>query len=206
MISAPGSPNIRIAKNMVTLPPGTMTIRSGIDLDAVAAGHVGRHRLAQRQDAVRRRVAVMAVAQRLDRGLDDVRRRLEVGLADAEVDDATALALQVVARASTSKAVSVPRRCRLSTSCSMAFPPMVRAGLCVWLSCREECPWPVCSQGLDGDWPNDPVDLRRSKAVARHQLPVGLRPEVRLQRMVHCIGQPGIRLSKTECAEGRRLL
>ena len=51
--------------------------------------------LAQRQDALRRRVAVMAVTQRLDGGFDDVGRRLEVGLADAEVDDVLALALQV---------------------------------------------------------------------------------------------------------------
>ena len=29
MISAPGSPNINMAKNMVTLPPGTMTTWAG---------------------------------------------------------------------------------------------------------------------------------------------------------------------------------
>ena len=29
MISTPGSPNMVIAKYMVTLPPGTMTMRSG---------------------------------------------------------------------------------------------------------------------------------------------------------------------------------
>ena len=95
MISAPGWPNIRIEKNMVGLPPGMMTMSSGLDLDAVAAVQVLRHRLAQRQDALRRRVAVVAVAQRLDGGLDDVLGRLEVGLADAEVDDVLALALQV---------------------------------------------------------------------------------------------------------------
>ena len=52
---------------------------------------VGGHRLAQRRNAVRRRVAVMAVAQRLDRGLDDEVRRAEIGLADAEADDVAAL-------------------------------------------------------------------------------------------------------------------
>ena len=72
MISAPGAPNIRMEKNMVGLPPGMMTIVVGIDLDVVAAVQVVGHRLAQRQDALRRRVAVMAVAQRLDGGLDDV--------------------------------------------------------------------------------------------------------------------------------------
>ena len=80
---------------MVGLPPGMMTIVSGCDLDAVAAGQVLRHRLAQRQDALGRRVAVVAVAQRLDGGFDDVAGRLEVGLADAEVDDRLALALEL---------------------------------------------------------------------------------------------------------------
>ena len=65
-------------------------------LHAVTALQVGGDRLAQGQDALRRRVAVVAVAQRLDGGLDDMRRRLEVGLADAEVDDVLALALERV--------------------------------------------------------------------------------------------------------------
>ena len=64
------------------------------DLEAAPQRHVGRHRLAQRQDAVGGRVAVVAVAQRLDRGLDDMRRGREVGLADAEIDDRAALLLQ----------------------------------------------------------------------------------------------------------------
>ena len=40
-------------------------------------------------------IAVLAVAQRLDRGLDDMRRRFEIGLADAEIDDVAPLALQL---------------------------------------------------------------------------------------------------------------
>ena len=52
---------------------------------------IGGDRLAQRQDADRRRVAVMAVAQRLDRRLDNEIRRAEIGLADAEIDDVAAL-------------------------------------------------------------------------------------------------------------------
>ena len=64
-------------------------------LHAVATLQVLGHQLAQGQDALGRRVAVMAVAQRLDGGLDDVLRRLEVGLADAEVDDGLALALEL---------------------------------------------------------------------------------------------------------------
>jgi hypothetical protein len=59
----------------------------GIDGDMAAQENVLGHRLAQRQNAVGRGIAVMAVAQRLDRRLDDMGRRQEVGLADAEVDD-----------------------------------------------------------------------------------------------------------------------
>ena len=54
-----------------------------------------RHRLAQGGDPGRVGVSVLAVAQRLDRGLDDMRRRFEIRLADAEVDDVAALALQL---------------------------------------------------------------------------------------------------------------
>jgi hypothetical protein len=59
------------------------------------AGEIFRHGFPQWQDALRRRVAVMTVAQRLDGCLDDVLRRLEVRLANAEVDDVLALALQL---------------------------------------------------------------------------------------------------------------
>ncbi len=51
---------------------------------------VGGDGLAQRQDAGRRRVAVMAVAQRLHRGFDDKIGRAEIRLADAEIDDVAA--------------------------------------------------------------------------------------------------------------------
>ena len=61
------------------------------DADRKALVQVGGDRLAQRQDADRRRVAVMTVAQRLDRCLDDKIRRAEIGLADAEIDDVAAL-------------------------------------------------------------------------------------------------------------------
>ena len=53
---------------------------------------VGGDPLAQRQDAGRRRIAVMAVAQRFHGRLDDMRRRGKVRLADAEVDDVMTLA------------------------------------------------------------------------------------------------------------------
>ena len=77
--------------NMVGLPPGKIITASGETLDLEALVQVGGDRLAQRQDADRRRVAVMAVAQRLDRRLDNEIRRAEIGLADAEIDDVAAL-------------------------------------------------------------------------------------------------------------------
>ena len=67
---------------------------AGIDLHAMALLEVGRHRLAQLGDAVGGRVAVMAVAQRLAGRFHDMLGRLEVGLADAEIDDVLALGLQ----------------------------------------------------------------------------------------------------------------
>ncbi len=66
---------------------------------------------------------MVAVAQRLDRGLDDMVRRAEVGLADAEIDDVAALAASSVARASTAKAFSSPMRSKAATVRSMDAPP-----------------------------------------------------------------------------------
>ena len=72
--------------------PAEDIIRRCFDLEA--AVKVGRHRLAQRRDSGRVGIAVLAVAQRLDGGLDDMGWRFEVGLADAEIDDVAPLALQ----------------------------------------------------------------------------------------------------------------
>ena len=76
---------------MVGLPPGRIMTFSGETSTPVVVSV--RRTTASRvaKQAVGRRVAVMAVAQRLDRRLDDVLRRLEVGLADAEIDDVLAL-------------------------------------------------------------------------------------------------------------------
>ncbi len=60
----------------------------------MALVQIGGDRLAQRENAGRRGIAVLAVMQRLDRGLDNMRRGFEIGLADAEVDDVAALRLQ----------------------------------------------------------------------------------------------------------------
>ena len=80
--------------NMVTLPPGTIMHQFGRDLDAEPAMQVLRYRLAQGRDAGRVGIAVLAVAQSLDRRLDDMGRRFEIRLADAEIDDVAALPLQ----------------------------------------------------------------------------------------------------------------
>ena len=61
----------------------------------MTAQQILRDRDPQGQDALRRGVAVVAVAQRLDRRLDDMLGRPEIGLADAEVDDVLALPLQL---------------------------------------------------------------------------------------------------------------
>ena len=52
--------------------------------------------LAQLEDAVGGGVAMVAVAQRLDRRLDHVVGRLEIRLADAQVDDVAALGLELL--------------------------------------------------------------------------------------------------------------
>ena len=77
--------------NMVGLPPGKIMTSSGETPTSKRLCEIGGDRLAQRQDADRRRIAMMAVAQRLDRRLDDEIRRAEIGLADAEIDDVAAL-------------------------------------------------------------------------------------------------------------------
>ena len=94
-MSAPFSPNIMIAMNIVTLPPGTIRTRSGDTSTLEPAVQILRHRLAQRRNPGRVGIAVLAVAQRLDGGLDDMGRRFEIGLADAEIDDVAPLALQL---------------------------------------------------------------------------------------------------------------
>ena len=93
-MSAPGSPNIRIAMYMVTLPPGAIRTLSGDTSVLKRRRDVGRDSFAQRRNSRRRGVSMMTVAKRLDRSLDDVRRRWKIRLADAEIDDVLSLRLQ----------------------------------------------------------------------------------------------------------------
>ena len=68
--------------------------RVGVDVNAAVRGKVVRGGLAQRGDARGGAVVRLAVPQRLGRGLDDMGRRVEIGLADLEVDDALAGGLE----------------------------------------------------------------------------------------------------------------
>jgi hypothetical protein len=68
---------------------------AGIDLDSEPLVEVGGDRPAQGGDAVGRRVAVVAVAQRLDARLDDMRRGLEIRLPDTEINDTAPAGLEL---------------------------------------------------------------------------------------------------------------
>ena len=68
----------------------------GRDVEPATAPHVGCCGGAQRVDACRRRIAMLAVADRGDRRVLDVRGRGEIGLADAERDDVTTLTHEIV--------------------------------------------------------------------------------------------------------------
>ncbi len=94
--------------NIVGLPPGRIITSSGDTSTVEALAEVGGHRLAQRRDADRRRVAVVAVAQRLDRCLDDEVGRAEIGLADAEIDDVAALRRERIGTRQHRKGVLLP--------------------------------------------------------------------------------------------------
>ena len=61
------------------------------DVDIEPFMQIGGDRLAQRQDADRRRVTVVAVAQRLHRRLDDEIGRAKIRLTNSEIDDVAAL-------------------------------------------------------------------------------------------------------------------
>ena len=63
----------------------------GIDLDPEAAAVIVRLRAAQAGNALRLRIAVrVGLLRDLDQFLDDVRRRRQIGVAHAEVDDVLA--------------------------------------------------------------------------------------------------------------------
>ena len=67
-----------------------------IDGNAMALFQIGGDRFTESRNTVGRRIAVMSVMQGLDRCFDDVVRGSEVGLANAEIDDAAAFGGQFV--------------------------------------------------------------------------------------------------------------
>ena len=79
---------------MIGLPPGVTTTLARAVRRAPRAVDVVGDRLAQIGLPGRRAVVRPAVAQGVDAGLDDVGGRVEVGLADLEVDDVAPLRLE----------------------------------------------------------------------------------------------------------------
>ena len=94
MTSSPSSISARIGKKMIGLPPGTTHTFSGptvmprVSLTCFAS--------TSRKSGISLRRPVMrpALIERLLGRLDDVLRRVEIGLADLQVNDAAALRLQ----------------------------------------------------------------------------------------------------------------
>ena len=74
------------------MPPGHDHDRVRVDLNSTTQREVFRDRFAQGQDAVGRRVSVMAVGERLLGRLDDVLWRAEIRLADSQIDHPAASA------------------------------------------------------------------------------------------------------------------
>ena len=81
-------------KNMMGLPPGTTTTSSGRDLDVAAGGDFIGNGLPQLGQARRRPVMRVAVMQGVAGRFDDVRRSVEIGLADFQVNNVSALLFQ----------------------------------------------------------------------------------------------------------------
>ena len=90
MTSSPGSTRAISAKDMTGLAPGVTTTCSGLDLDPPAPAEVGRDGLAEAGHARRGRVVRVPVSERRCAASTMFARRVEVGLAEVEVDDVAA--------------------------------------------------------------------------------------------------------------------
>ena len=88
----------------VGIPP----LREAVAADLGKRFKVDGYRFAQRRDADRRGIAVMAVAQRLDRGFNDEIGCAEIGLADAEIDDIAPLGGERVGARQHRKGILLP--------------------------------------------------------------------------------------------------
>jgi len=73
---------------MTGLPPGTTTTSSGRNRNAARPTDVARYSLAELRQSGRRPVVRPSLAEGADGGIHDVAGRIEVRLADFQVDDA----------------------------------------------------------------------------------------------------------------------
>ena len=118
MTSSPSSTSARIVKNMIGLPPGTTTTCSGPPVDR-RASRMTYSAITWRNSGrrLRRAVVRLALASASMPASTDVRRGVEVGFADLQVDHAAALRLerlgahQHLERAFGSKAAHAFRQC-----------------------------------------------------------------------------------------------
>ena len=83
-----------MVKKMMGLPPGTTTTSSERELHAARLGNIVGNGLAQVGQAGRRSVVRITQVQRVNGRFHDVLGRVEIGLADFEMDDVLALLLQ----------------------------------------------------------------------------------------------------------------
>ena len=81
-------------KNMIGLPPGTTTTSSGDTLVLRLAADFIRNCLTQFGQSRTRTVVCIAVVQGVHCRIDDVRRSIEIGLANFQVNDISALCFQ----------------------------------------------------------------------------------------------------------------
>ena len=102
-----------------------------VHLHPAAGRDIRRDRLAKGGDPGGGGVAVVAVAKGLDRRLDDVGRGLEVGLADAEVDDVAPAARELLGPGQDLERGLGPEMghpfAQLRHTCFLVLPPLFRA-------------------------------------------------------------------------------
>ena len=107
------------------------------DLDAGRSQGSADNGFAGRLQPVCGRVAVLAVAQRLDRGLDNVRRRLEVRLADSEIDDVPARSLQSCSARKNGEGVFLSQAVEGRNGFQVSLPDFNGRSATCWMSVRS---------------------------------------------------------------------
>ena len=94
MTSSPSSIKARMVKKMIGFPPGNDNYFVAADFHAARTADVFRESLPQIRQSGRRSIMRPAFAKRIHACIDHVRRRIEVGLADLQMNDVLALTLQ----------------------------------------------------------------------------------------------------------------